>query len=168
MRPNMRAQKNHENETLAERKARRALGVRGKSSEMKVFEILAKWLLDDREFDYDRLLDSRSARTIVSSQVSDFLLFYKGKAATLEVKEIKDGLRLPRKSFPQHGRMARRERAGCIGFLLVHTKSTEQWWVVRISKMALGSASWRMNSKLGTSFESAQFALEFIKKQMVH
>lgn len=166
MQPKKWTKKSHENETLAERKARKALGARGKSAEVKVYEILTSWMRKDRTFDFDRLLDTRSAGTIVSSQVSDFLLFHKGNAASLEVKEIKDGVRLAKKAFTQHGRMARRERAGCIGFLLVHTVSTEQWWVVLVSNMMLGSPSWKMTNKLGLSFESADFAMAFIKKQL--
>lgn len=168
MRARMKSSKNIEMETLAERKKRKELSSRGKSAEKKVQEILTKWGKKVRKFDFDRLLDSKAAGTIVAAQVSDFLLFYKGRSATLEVKELKEGLRISKKAYPQHGRMCRRDRAGCKGYLLVHTVSTEQWWVVLADDMTLGSASWLLGRKLGVSFESVEFAMEFIKKQLSH
>ncbi len=156
----------NESETLAERRARRSTGSRGKSAESKVQELLTKWAGESRDFDFDRLLDSRSAGRIVAAQVSDFLLFYKGTSATLEVKEVKSGLRLSKGKYPQHGRMLRRSYTGCKGFVLVNAKDTELWWVMLAHKLPLGKPSWKF-SEYGSSFNSAEDALIFISKVML-
>jgi len=166
MRPQM-TKKSLENETLAERKARKALGSRGKSAESKVQEILTKWTGEDHTFDFDRLLDSRSAGKIVAAQVSDFLLFYKSRSATLEVKEMKKGLRLPKKSFPQHARMVRREYTGCIGVLIVNTMDTGLWWVLRVTDMPTGAVSWKLD-EFGGSFEDVELAMKAIKRKIIY
>jgi len=159
--------KKHEYETLAERKARLELASRGKSAESKVHDMLLVWEKRNRDFDFDRLLDSKAAGRIVAPQVSDFLLFYRGKSATLEVKEMKSGLRMQRNKFPQHARMVRREYAGCRGFLIVNVIDTDSWWVVRVTKMILGGVSWRLD-ECGLSFESIESAMDFVVLQMTN
>lgn len=167
MRPRMKPKKNREDETLAERKARKELSSRGKSAESKTHDILLRWSKKNRQFDFDRLLDSKAAGKLVAAQVSDFLLFYKGRAASLEIKEMKTGLRLPKKSFPQHGRMMRREYAGCRGFLVVNTKDTNLWWVIRVTDMLLGAVSWRVD-ECGGNFEDAEAAMRAIKRNIIY
>lgn len=154
-----------ENETLAERKARLELGSRGKSAETKVFDILSKWQKAGQNSDFDRLLDSRSAGRIVAAQVADFLLFFQGSSATLEVKEIKKGSRLTKKSFPQLPRMVRRELTGCKGFLIAHTKEDDKWRVVRVANMALGAPSWKL-SEVGVCFANVESAMNFVRLQI--
>ena len=155
----------NEHETLAERKARMERGSRGKSAETKVYDILSSWQKEDRYFDFDRLLDSRSAGKIVAAQVSDFLIFRVGRSATLEVKEIKKGMRLSKGSFPQHPRMVRRELTGCKGFLIVYTVDTDLWWAARVTGMEAGVPSWKLQ-EIAHKFADANGAMEFIASQM--
>ena len=157
-----------ENETLAERKVRLALGSRGKTAETKVQEVLIGWQSKDRTFDFDRLLDSRSAGKIVAAQVADFLLFFQGGSATLEVKQIKKGYRLPKKSFPQHPRMLRRELAGSKGFLITFTEEDNFWRVVRVTNMELNVPSWKLNEVgFARVFADVEQALGFLKFQVL-
>jgi len=132
-----------------------------------VHDILTGWAKKNRKFDFDRLLDSRAAGRIVAAQVSDFLIFSKYKSATLEVKEIKSGLRLDRRSFPQHPRMVRREYAGCKGFVVVNVMDVETWWVARVTEMILGGVSWRLD-EVGMRFDSVESAMDFVLKQTVN
>ena len=155
-----------ENETLAERKVRLALSSRGKTAETKVQDIFSMWMKEDLQFDFDRLLDSKAAGKIVAAQVSDFLLFYKGVSATIEVKEMKKGVRLPKKSFPQHPRMVRRSHTGCQGYLIAHTVDTGLWWVATVDNMELGATSWVL-PEVGSSFATAKLALIAVTTHML-
>jgi len=148
----------HETETLAERKKRKALATRGEFAETKVHNLLRSLATASPEFDFDRLLDSRAAGKIVAAQVSDFLIFYRGHSATLEVKEMKKGLRLTAKDFPQHPRMLRREKAGCKGFVLVYALQTESWWLGRVTEMENGVPSWVL-TEVAEEFSSVEAAM---------
>ncbi len=155
-----------EDETLAERKKRRELASRGKNVEGLVQNILTEWRVRDPNFDFDRLLDSKAAKAIVAAQVSDFLIFFKGRSATLEVKKKQKGTRLSKGSFPQHPRMLRRELAGCRGFLIAFTEETNEWWVVRVTSMEKGLASWDL-TEVGKKYPDALDALSAIKLMLV-
>ena len=156
----MRRKKNIEFETLAERKKRKELADRGKSEEAKVQEAMTAKRKSDSNYDFDRLMDSRAARAIVAAQVADYLIFYKGKSATVEVKHIKKGLRLKKASFPQHARMLRREQAGCKGFLITFTAEDGLWRVVPVSALEVDVPSWKL---LGfTQFPTAANALNYV------
>ena len=161
----MRRKKVIETETLAERRKRKELANRGKATEAKVQEIFTKKRKSNPNFDFDRLLDSRSARTIVAAQVADYLIFHKGKSATVEVKHIKKGLRLTKASFPQHPRMLRREQAGCRGFVITFTAEDDLWRVAQVSHLEVGVPSWKLTEHCA-EFHKAADAISYIITMM--
>ena len=166
MRPKMKKPSSHENETLAERKVRLERGSRGKSAESKVQDVLSEWRVVNQEFDFDRLLDSKSAGKIVAAQVSDFLIFHRGRSATLEVKQIKKGTRLAKSKFPQHPRMLRRELTGCKGFLIAFTQEEPSlWWVARVINMKTEVPSWKLEN-VAAPFNTVKSALEYVLEEM--
>ena len=132
-----------ESETLAERKKRKSTGSRGKYAESHFQGELFSRKKKDAHFDYDRLLDSKAAGRIVAAQVADFLLFFGGSVAAVEVKEIKKGFRLPKKSFPQLARIRRRMQTGSLGFLVVYTAESSQWFLVDVGCME-DAVSWEL------------------------
>jgi len=152
--------KNKEFETLADRKKRKATGSRGKVSEQAVQKVLVAIQKKDVTFDFDRLLDARAAGRIIPAQVADYLLFSKGKSATLEVKGLKKGFRLTKAAFPQRPRMLRREKAGCSGFALVHTLENDEWMLAEIAEFATLQPSWKLTVENCKQFPTAKGAIE--------
>ena len=63
--------------------------------------------------------------------------------------------------------MMRREYTGCKGFLLAYTEEDSLWRVIRVTEMALGATSWSLLLG-GLSFDSAELAMEFVRKQLVN
>ena len=131
-------------ETLAERKKRKATGSRGKASEKAVQDTLVSVQKKDVTFDFDRLLDAHAVGRIVPAQVADYLLYFRGKSATLEVKGLKKGFRLSKSAFPQRPRMLRRAKAGCSGFVLAHTLENDKWMLAKIEEFAVLQPSWKL------------------------
>lgn len=146
-------------ETLAERKKRKATANRGKSSEDAVQKVLVEVRNKEITFDFDRLFDSRSAGRIIPTQVSDYLLFFRARSATLEVKGLKKGFRLGKSAFPQRSRMLRREAAGCLGFVLVHTMENDMWMLATIAKFAVLQPSWELTTENCDQFKTARDAV---------
>lgn len=155
-------------ETLSARKKRKATANRGKPSEDVVQTVLVNKKKGDINFDFDRLLDSRAAGRIVPAQVSDYLLFFGGKSAALEVKELKKGFRLSKAAFPQRSRMLRRAKAGCLGFALVHTLENDKWMLARIIEFNILQPSWRLTTENCKQFKTAKDAVERIQECMIN
>ena len=155
-------------ETLANRKKRKATGSRGKFAEDVVQKVLVNIQKKDATFDFDRLLDARAAGRIVPAQVADFLLFFKGRSATLEVKGLKKGFRLSKAAFPQRPRMIRRAKAGCLGFALVHTLENDRWILAKIEEFTVLQPSWKLTTKNCEQFYTAIGAVERIQEWMTN
>ena len=138
----------NEQETLAQHKARTKIANKGKYAEQQVGAVLKELKEQTQQFDFDRMLDSRAAGgRMMTPQVSDYTLFFNGKAYALEVKSIQKGLRL--KKFAQLPRMIRREKAGIEGYVVIFTAEDKSWRVVPISWLALDenatAASWLLS-----------------------
>ncbi len=156
-------------ESFEEARARRRLGRKGKSAESRVETILTGLRMDG-QLDYDRLPDTRSAGRIMPARVSDFTLFFAGKAASLEVKEMKvkkkgPNIRLNIKSgFPQFPRMLLRERTGCLGYLLVHNVEMVLWVMVPVTLLPRGVKSFHMDTliKMGRTGRPEELIKELV------
>lgn len=142
-----------ENESFKERKKRKALGSRGLAAQGQVHKMLTLIKHQNQHFDFDRLPDARTAGRVTAAQVSDFLVFTAGvPAIALEVKQKAKGTRLRRSEFPQLARMARRENAGCFGWVLVHFKEVSEWALtpIRFFWDLRDAPSWDLSTMVGT------------------
>jgi len=157
-----KTKENKEFETLAARKKRKATGSRGKATEKAVQDALVNVQKRDITFDFDRLLDAHAVGRIVPAQVADYLLFFRGKSAALEVKKIKKNFRLSKAAFPQRPRMLRRAKAGCFGFVLVHTLENDSWMLAEIAKFSVLQPSWKLTPENCEQFSNAKEAIEWI------
>ena len=155
-------------ETLADRKKRKATGSRGKFAEDAVQKVLVSMQKKDITFDFDRLLDARAAGRIVPAQVADYLIFFRGRSATLEVKGLKKGFRLSKAAFPQRPRMLRRAEAGCLGFALVHTLENNKWMLAKVTEFAVLQPSWKLTTENCEQYCTAKDAVERIQECMIY
>ena len=142
-----------ENESFAAHKTRKKKGSQGKASETQVQDALTKFKAAYPFFDFDRLPDTRSAGTLMPSQVSDYTVFCRGQAYSLEVKEISKGFRLPK--FVQLPRMLRREKSGAHGVVLVHFIEHSIWVIKDIAWFAPRlAASWDLTPTADDGYTS--------------
>ena len=151
-----------ESDTFAQAKARKKRGSRGKEAEDKVHEVLTDIMATDMNFDFDRLLDSRSAGRIVAPSVADFTFCYHGLAGALEVKQTNHAFRLKYSDFPQFPRMRRRAAAGGLSILVVYHTKEKLWRIIDVMDLeVITRASWDL-SKVET--HSGELKLELLSE----
>lgn len=89
-------------------------GQRGKWAEAKVRDLLKKLGEESALFDWERILDARSAGGRFRSQIGDFAVFMPKLHGVIEVKEVDHDYRLPHKNFDAEaiGKLYKRQLAG--------------------------------------------------------
>lgn len=96
-------------------------GQRGKWAEGKVRDLLKKLGEADARFDWERILDARSAGGRFRSQIGDFAVFMPHLHGVIEVKEVDHAYRLPHKNLDTEavGKLVKRQWAGGITWMII-------------------------------------------------
>ena len=117
----------------------------GKYLEDAVEEELKK--IQTERFRYRRLPDARTARGMFPAQPADFFASYcddydrSSIGAHIECKSVKGKTRrLPK--FAQHAEMLAWDKAGVLGYLVVHFHEIEEIYVVHVNDIPIGKPSW--------------------------
>jgi hypothetical protein len=131
---------------------------RGKSAEKAVRAALAAYSAKHAEFDWERLVDSRSSRGRVSAQVADFAFFFPCGHGAIEVKTIAHDFRIARSKVPQLPKLRKRTLAGGHCFLLVYHSTNKAWRAVRVQNLAPDVPSWDLSGF--APYTSADAAVE--------
>src|SRR5262245_19757351 len=101
-------------------------GQRGKWAEDKVRALLKKLGEADARFDWERILDARSAGGRFRAQIGDFGVFMPQLHGVIEVKEVDHAYRLPHKNFDTEAvaKLYKRQLAGGATWIIVaHLRS---------------------------------------------
>lgn len=108
---------------------RKKLGSRGKYAEGLVKTYLTGRSETVASFDFERILDARSAGGRFPSRPGDFGFFSPMGHGLIEVKEVDHEFRLPHKNFSveQIGKLRKRQWAGGLIIILVYHKPTKLW-----------------------------------------
>ena len=117
----------------------------GKYLEDAVEEELKK--ITTERFRYRRLPDARTARGMFPAQPADFFASHydtydnSSLGVHIECKSIKGKTRrLPK--FAQHAEMLAWDKAGVLGYLVVHFHEIEEIYVVCVASIPIGKPSW--------------------------
>lgn len=108
---------------------KKAIGSRGKYAEGKVRDYLKARSDAVATFDFERILDARSAGGRFPSRPGDFGFYTPLCHGLIEVKEVDHEFRLPHKNFSteQVGKLRKRQMAGGYILILVYHKPSKLW-----------------------------------------
>lgn len=109
---------------------------RGKVAEGDVDKLLSKLKTESILLDFERVPDAFSTRGgYTAPRTGDFLIFYRGSAIALEVKEVEHDFRLPAKNLSPDSRerLRRRSRSGCHCYVAVMFKPEKLWRLAPVS-----------------------------------
>ena len=109
---------------------------RGKSAEATLKRIFSAYSDGHSNFCFERVLDAHSARGAISSpRTGDFVLYWQGRNAVIELKTVAHDYRLPKANFglDQRARMKIRELAGSTSLVVVYHSTTDLLRVLPLS-----------------------------------
>lgn len=109
--------------------SRDAMGKRGKYAEKKVREALEDFAENNPNFDWERILDARSAGGRFPARPGDFGFFGINLHGLIEVKEVKHDFRLPHKNLStnQVAKLKKRKAAGGNTLIIVYHTTTKKY-----------------------------------------
>lgn len=111
------------------------MGKRGKEAEKKVKEALEEFANSNPNFDWERILDARSAGGRFPARPGDFGFFGLKLHGLIEVKEVKHAFRLPHGNFStsQVAKLKKRKRAGGYTLIIVYHSPTKKYRAAPLS-----------------------------------
>lgn len=124
------------------------IGNRGKFAEGKVKDYLKARSDSVASFDFERILDARSAGGRFPSRPGDFGFYSPLYHGLIEVKEVEHDFRLPHKNFSteQVSKLRKRKMAGGVIIILVYHKTTKLWRLVEFEYLeGRNGGSWDLS-----------------------
>lgn len=121
------------------------IGQRGKQAEKLVETVLKKWN-NQSHFAYQRLADSRTARSYIAAQPADFIYFCGKHAGFLEVKSTTHNTRLTRAAVSQLPTLQKFSHAGASNIVLVYHSELNVWRVLFPANLLMDVPSWELSA----------------------
>ena len=138
----------------------------GKWAESQVQLTLKTLETEFEGFDWQRLYDTHSAKSILPAQVGDFLFFATGVHGVIEVKETENPTKIARANFgdQQLALLRKRHKAGGAVWAVVYHTTVGVWRVIpyEVLGVQLSKSSTVDLSKHGTQFDNVLEAIIYV------